>query len=277
MQVTFGVFIVRSLIFVVLAFFALIAVLPLVYMLVSSMKTSTEFFVNPLGVPSVWNFENYRALFIRFDLVRLYGNTIICALGALLLTLLLSVPASYAFAKLRFRFRSALFIGMIATMTIPGITFIIPNYLIMSKLGLIDSYLSVILMWGVISVPGNSFLLTSLMRGLPDETLEAVKMDGANYFQLMFLIVLPLSIPGIVTVSIFCLTGWWNDLLTPLLYLQTDSMKTLTVATATILGRFGDDFPLLLSGLVLVSVPPVLLYVFLQGYIRKGLVVGAVK
>jgi len=277
MRLTMGAAMIRTLIFIVLVFFALIAVLPLVYMLISSLKTSNDFFVRPLGLPSDWVLENYKALFLRFDLLRLYGNTTVCAIGALLLTLLLSVPASFAFAKVQFRYRSAMFLTMIATMTIPGITFIIPNYLIMSKLGLIDTYWSVILMWGVISVPGNIFLLTSLMRGLPGETLEAVKIDGGNYWQLMTRIVLPLSVPGIMTVSIFCLTGWWNDLLTPMLYLQSDSMKTLTVATATILGRFGDDFPLLLSGLVLVSVPPVLLYVFLQGYIRKGLVVGAVK
>jgi ABC-type glycerol-3-phosphate transport system permease component len=115
------------------------------------------------------------------------------------------------------------------------------------------------------------------MRGLPNEILEAVKIDGGGYFQTVLKVVVPMSMPGIMTVSIFNTTGWWNDLMTPLIYLQSDHMKTLTVAVATIIGRFSSDFPLLLTGLLMASIPPVLIYIALQGNIRKGLVIGAVK
>jgi len=162
-------------------------------------------------------------------------------------------------------------------MVIPAITFIIPDYVLMSNLNLVDTLWSVVLLWAATSVPGSVFLLTSLMRGLPDEILEATRVDGANYLQLMLRIIIPISTPGIITITIFNVTAWWNDLLIPLVFLQSDANKTLTVAVATIVGRFNTDYPLLLTGLLMASLPPILIYVFLQRYIRRGLVIGAIK
>ncbi len=269
--------IVQAIIFIVLLMIGVMAVYPLYYMAIGSVKTSLEFVRHPAAWPEGWYMDNYKALFYRFSLARIFANTLVCVLGAFVLTQAVTIPASYVFAKLRFRGRLPLFTAMIAMMAIPGVTFIIPNYLLMSRLGLVDHFASVMLMWCVSAIPGNVFLMTSLMRGMPDEILQAVKIDGANYAQLMLRIVVPISLPGIVTLSIFNTTSWYNDLLTPLIYLQSDAVKTVTLAMATTLGRFETDFPLLLSGMVLVSVPPVMVYLLLQGYIRKGLVVGAVK
>ena len=166
---------------------------------------------------------------------------------------------------------------IIANMVIPAITFIIPDYVLMSNFGLVDTLWSVVLLWAATSVPGSIFLLTSLMRSLPNEILEATKMDGANYWQLMLHIIIPMSAPGIVTITIFNVTAWWNDLLIPLVFLQSDINKTLTVAVATIVGRYSTDYPMLLTGLLMASLPPVLIYIFLQRYIRRGLVIGAIK
>jgi raffinose/stachyose/melibiose transport system permease protein len=268
---------IRGMISFLLLLIALVALYPLVYMLLSSFKTSVEFVTNPVALPESFYLDNIKALYYRFNLLSLFGNTVVCVIGAMILSFCISIPASYAFAKLRFKYRSTLYLAMIATMTIPGITFLIPNYLMMTRLGLIDNFLSVVIIWSVGSIPGNVFLLTSLMRGLPNEILEAVKIDGGGYFQTVLKVVVPMSMPGIMTVSIFNTTGWWNDLMTPLIYLQSDHMKTLTVAVATIIGRFSSDFPLLLTGLLMASIPPVLIYIALQGNIRKGLVIGAVK
>lgn len=269
--------VVRAIIFLLLLIVGLMAVYPLFYMALGSVKTSLEFLRHPAAWPEGWYMDNYKALFYRFSLSRIFANTLMCVFGAFLLTQAVTLPASYVFAKIRFRGRTQLYTAMIATMAIPGVTFIIPNYLLMSRLGLVDHFASVIVMWCVAAIPGNVFLMTALMRGMPDEILQSVKIDGANYMQLMMRIVIPISLPGIVTLSIFNTTSWYNDLLTPLIYLQSDSVKTVTVAMATTLGRFETDYPLLLSGMVLVSVPPIAVYLLLQGYIRKGLVVGAVK
>jgi raffinose/stachyose/melibiose transport system permease protein len=268
---------IRILIFMMLAVIAVIDLYPLYYMIMSSFKTSAEFTLNASALGKTLYLDNYKALYLRFDVFRLFFNTAICVFSALMVCLLFAIPASFAFAKIRFYKKRFFFMLMIASMAIPGITFIIPNYLFMSRLGLIDEYPSVIIMWAVGSLPGSIFLLTSLMRGMPNEMLEAVKLDGGNYGQTMVNIVIPLSIPGLITIAIFNMTGWWNDLLTPLLYLQSDHMKTMTVAAATILGKFKSDYPLLLTGLVMTAVPPILIYIVLQGYIRKGLVIGAIK
>jgi len=268
---------IRFIIFLVLALIAIVCLYPLFYMASSSMKPTIEYIKHPMSIPQTLYFDNFIALIYRFSLARLFGNTILYVGLSMIACLAFSIPAAYAFAKLRFKYRNGFYIVMIATMTIPGITFIIPNYLLMSKLGLTDHIISVVLIWSVSAIPSTVFLLTSLMRSMPDEVLEAIKIDGARYHQAMFKVILPMSLPGVVTVSIFNATNWWNDLLTPLIYLQSDGLKTVTVAVATVLNRFSSDYPLLLSGLLLASVPPVLLYIVFQSYIRKGLVIGAVK
>jgi len=267
----------RAACFLFLCCIAFAAVYPNLFMLFSSLKTSVDFINSPLSLPNEWYFDNFKALYYRFSLVNLYGNTAFCVATALFFSLLLSLPSAYAFAKMRFRYRRPLYVTMIAAMMIPGITFILPDFLLISKLGLVDHLIAVTIIWTVTSIPGNVFLLASLMRGLPNEVLEAVKIDGGNYYQLMAHVVVPISLPGIFTVAIFNATGWWNDLLTPLIFLQSDANKTMTVAVATILGRFSSDFPLLLTGMLLTSLPTVILYILLQGFIRKGLVIGAVK
>ncbi|MBW7456264.1 carbohydrate ABC transporter permease, partial [Paenibacillus sepulcri] len=235
---------VRFILVVILTLVAVVAVYPLAYMLLSSMKTSIEFIRNPIAWPKTFYFDNFQALYYRFSLLRLFGNTLVSVGGALILSLVLSVPAAFAFAKLRFRFKNSLYMTMIGMMTVPGITFILPNFLLMSRLGWVNHFASVIVIWGVTSIPGNVFLLRALLHSLPNEILEAVRIDGAGYLQVLLRVVVPLSLPGLATVSIFNATAWWNDLLTPLVYLQSDEMKTMTVAVATILGRFSSDYPL---------------------------------
>jgi ABC-type glycerol-3-phosphate transport system permease component len=147
----------------------------------------------------------------------------------------------------------------------------------MANLRLVDTYWSVVLIWAATSVPGSVFLLSSLMRGIPNEVLEAARIDGAGYFQSLGRIVIPLSAPGLVTIVIFNVTVWWNDLLIPLVFIQNERLTTMTVAAATMGARFNQDYPLTITGLLIASLPPVVLYVFMQRYIRRGLVIGAVK
>ncbi len=268
----------RTGIFIFLAMFALLAVWPIFYMGSASLKTSSEFIRDPLSMPaSLTFFDNYRALWIRFDIPRLFLNTVFYIALSSLVSLSVSIPASFAIAKLRFPFRSVLRFMLVGTLIIPVITYIVPSYVMMAELGFVDNYKSVVLLWAATSVPGNVFLLSSLMRGIPDEILESARLDGANYFEMMRRIVIPLSFPGLITITIFNVTGWWNDLLVPLIFLQSDHQMTVTVGMATIVGRMSTNYPLLLAGLFTASIPPVLAYILLQRFIRQGLVIGAIK
>ena len=268
----------RSGIVLVLVLIAAVAVYPIVFMALGSFKTSLEYITNPLGWPAGFGYvDNYLAMYYRFDIRRLVGNTVTYIVLAAAISLAVSIPASYAFAKLRFPIRNGLRTAMIATLIMPPITFLVPSYVMMAQLRLLDTSLPVVLIWAATSVPGNVFLLSALMRGIPTEVLEAARIDGAGYFQTLGRMVVPLSLPGIVTVLIFNVTGWWNDLLIPLVFLQSEESQTVTVAAALLGSRFGMDFPLVITGLLLASLPPILAYVLLQRYIRRGLVIGALK
>ena len=137
---------------------------------------------------------------------------------------------------------------MIATLIMPPVTFLVPSYVMMANLGMIDTSLPVVLLWSATAVPGSIFLLSALMRGIPSEILEAARLDGAGYLETLLRIALPLSLPGIVTVMIFNVTTWWNDLLIPLVFIGQEEKTTLTAAAATIGSRFSMDFPLVLCG-----------------------------
>src|SRR5687768_1463781 len=192
---------------VVLSLVAAVAIYPIVFMGLSSFKTSTEYIVSPLAWPSGFSYsDNFIAMYYRFDIVRLFLNTTTYIALAAVITLAVSIPASFTFAKGRFPAREGLRTAMIATLIMPPVTFLVPSYVMMANLGLIETSLPVVLLWAATSVPGNVFLLSSLMRSIPSEVLEAARIDGAGYVESLIQVALPLSLPGIVTVMIFNIT-----------------------------------------------------------------------
>jgi ABC-type glycerol-3-phosphate transport system permease component len=262
----------------VLSLIAAIAIYPIVFMGLSSFKTSVQYLMDPLAWPSGFSYvDNFLALYYRFNLPRLLLNTVSYILLASALTLLVAIPASFTFAKARFPGRDGLRAAMIATLIMPPVTFLVPSYVMMANLDLIGTPIPVVLLWSATSVPGSIFLLSSLMRAIPSEVLEAARIDGAGYLETLLRIALPLSVPAVVTIMIFNITTWWNDLLIPLVFIGKEEEKTVTAAAATIGSRFNMDFPLVLAGLFLASLPPIAAYIVLQRYIRRGLVLGAVK
>ncbi|MBO0867305.1 MAG: carbohydrate ABC transporter permease [Micromonosporaceae bacterium] len=257
---------------------AISAVYPLLFMLITSLKSHGDYIRSPISLPAHWtNLDNYTAMFNRFDVGRLYANSVIYVAAAWLICLAVSLPAAFAFAKLEFPGRRLLFVALICSLAIPTVTFIIPDYVLLADLGIIDSPISVILLWSATGTPGTVFLLAAFMRSLPSEVIDAAAVDGAGYFQTMRRVILPMSLPAIVTVTIFDVTGWWNDLLTPLVFLQSESQATITLGVATIVTRYQSDLPLLIAGLVMAALPPIAVYVVAQRYIRRGLVLGAVQ
>jgi raffinose/stachyose/melibiose transport system permease protein len=262
----------------VLSLVAVIAIYPIVFMGLSSFKTSGEYIASPLGLPDRFSYiDNFIAMYYRFDIVRLFLNTLTYIALAAVITLAVSIPASFTFAKGRFPGREGLRLAMIATLIMPPVTFLVPSYVMMANLRVIDTPLPVVLLWAATSVPGNVFLLSSLMRAIPSDILEAARIDGAGYLESLLRIALPLSLPGIVTVMIFNITAWWNDLLIPLVFIGQAEKTTVTAAAATLGSRFSMDYPLVMTGLFLASLPPIAAYIVLQRFIRRGLVLGAVK
>jgi raffinose/stachyose/melibiose transport system permease protein len=267
----------RFVIMLILVIAAVTTLYPLLFMFVNSFKEKMEYYGGPFLPPKALRLDNYRHLFDQFSALRFLGNSMIVSVGALLLTLALSVTSGYVFAKMRFRGRGVLYIAVLALMMIPGQVMIVPTYVLYSRLGLMNSYASVVLAYTAGSIPFSVYLLTSGFKGIPNEMIEASKIDGASFMRNLASIAIPVGTASIMAVMTFNFIGYWNELIVAMLFLRRDEMKTLTAAVATILRLRNSDYPFFYTGLLINCVPPIILYLVFQKYIVSGITVGAIK
>lgn len=234
--------------------------------------------------PRRWTLENYHELLLRrqydgawFDyrILPALGNSLIVAVISTLLGLLLTVPAGYAFAKLRFRGRERLLQMLVASLVVPGQVAMLPLFLICRELGLIDSYAGVILpsLAGIFAV----LFVRQAALGIPDEMIDAARVDGAGEMRIFVAIVLPLLAPITVTLALFMFLGSWNDFLWPLIVLSDQNHYTLPVAVAAISREHAADGELMMAAAVVTTVPVLLLFLALQRYYIGGLLGGSIK
>ena len=170
-----------------------------------------------------------------------------------------------------------MYLFIVATMFIPGQITMIPIYVLFSKIGLVNNFLSVILVYLANGLPGAIMLITANFRAIPGEMLESSRMDGAGYFKVIWYIVVPMGKAAIAINVVMSFIGYWNDLFTPTILLQNEDVKTVMVALASLMGRYVGDPPYQMAGIMLAMVPAILVYVVFQRFIVKGLVVGAIK
>lgn len=255
---------------------AAIALLPLLWMLsVSLMAPGEASSVPPPFLPGEPTLDNYRALFAREGMGRYLFNSLFVAGAITVVSLALNVMAGYAFAKLRFAGRERLFQALIATLVIPAQVAMLPLFLLLKSLGLVNSYGGVIVpaMAGVFGI----FLVRQYARSIPDELLEAARIDGAGEPRIFVGIVLPLLKPVLVTLAIFTFLASWNDFMWPLIVLADQGLYTLPVALAALSREHVQDSELMMAGSVVTVLPVLLLFLALQPYYLKGLLLGSVK
>ena len=260
----------------VLATGATLTLLPLLWMLAASLMPAGEASaVPPRLVPSAATLEHYRALFARLHLARSLLNSAGLATAVTVVSLFLNSMAGYAFAKLRFAGRDRLFRVLLGALVIPAQVAMLPLFLMLRALGVIDTY------WGVI-VPGMAsvfgiFLVRQYALAIPDTVLDAARVDGAGEFRIYRSLVLFLCAPVLVTLAVFTFMGTWNDFMWPLIVLADDRLYTLPVALANLAGEHVQDTELMMAGAVLTVLPVMLLFVFLQRYYVAGVMSGGVK
>jgi ABC-type glycerol-3-phosphate transport system permease component len=251
---------------------------PLYYMLINSLKERTAYFVNPFGLPvGALQWQNYATMISQFQILNLFKNSLIVSAGTVVLLLVVCVFASYVFAKYRFRGRAVVYLAVIATMFIPSQVTIIPVYVLFSKMGLVNTYWSVILSYLALFLPEAILLMTANFRGIIDELLEAAEIDGCGYFQRVWNVVVPMGRAAIFLSIIFYFITAWNDLFTPMIFLQSMDKRTVMVALAALMGRYTGAPTLQFAGLLLSAVPALVVYIIFQRQIIKGLSVGAIK
>jgi multiple sugar transport system permease protein len=224
------------------------------------------------GTPTL---DHYRTLFARLHVARALANSAGLALAVTAVSLTLNAMAGYAFAKLRFRGREPLFRGLLTALVIPGQVGMLPLFLLLKQLGLVNTYLGV-LVPGLASVFGI-FLVRQHAQAIPDSLLDAARIDGASEFTIFRSLVLRLCRPILVTLGVFTFMGAWNDFLWPLVVLTDEDRYTLPVALAALLGEHAQDTELMMAGAVLTVAPVLLLFLCLQRYYIESVAAGALK
>ncbi len=259
-----------------MAVLALLSLGPLLWMLsVSLMPTGQASHFPPPLLPSAPTLDNYRELFARAGMGRYLANSLLIAGSITLLSLVFNTLAGYAFAKLRFRGRDAVFRGLLAALVVPAQVAMMPLFLLLKQMGLVNSYAGAILP-GMAAIFGI-FLVRQYARTIPDELLEAARIDGAGELRIFVQIVLPVLKPVLVTLAIFSFLTAWNDFMWPLIVLSDEHLQTLPVALAALSREHELNYELKIAGAVITIVPVLLLFLALQRHYIQGLLLGSVK
>lgn len=264
------------LIYALLIVSGVLALLPLVWMVAASFMQPGEATAFPPSiVPADPTLEHYYTLFTRLNLGRYFLNSTIVAGLATLLSLFINSMAGYAFAKLRFRGRDRVFRFLTFGLVIPVQVAMLPLFLLMRELGLVNTY------WGVI-IPSMAsifgiFLIRQYAISIPDDLIDAARIDGAGEFRIYWSVVLPVIRPILATLAIWTFLSTWNDFMWPLIVLSDDRMFTLPVALANLSGERVQDTELMMAGSVLTVLPVLLVFLFLQRYYVEGITAGSVK
>lgn len=255
---------------------AVIALIPFLWMISTSFKSRGALMSIPIEwIPENPTWDAYIKVFSKFPFAKTIANSLFISVSYTAITLLSSAMAAFAFAKLRFTGSRVIFGGYLATMMIPTQVTMIPLFVIMTKLGLKDTYASVIM--PSIFRPFAIFLLVQQMRTIPEDLLAAARIDGAGVFQVFRKIALPLCVPSLATLSITTFMESWNDYLWPLLMLGDKNKMTLPIALSTLNGQYATEYNVLMAGSLISMVPIIVIYMIAQKQFKSGMMAGGIK
>jgi ABC-type glycerol-3-phosphate transport system permease component len=262
----------RFAIFAILSVVVVVMLFPFAYMILTSLRSHDQFLTG-----SGFSLDSWQGLFDELPVVQQMVNSAIVTISAVALILFVSTTAGFAFAKLRFPLAPLLFVGILAGMMIPVQSIIIPEFVNIANVGLINQYPGTILVYAALGIPFGTYLMTTYFRGVPTELVEASLMDGASYRQIFSGVMVPLAIPAIVTVAVLQFIQIWGDLLIGLLFLNQPEVRTITVGLATLQSARVIPVPMIMAGSIVSAVPAVLVYLFFQRQLIAGLTMGMGK
>jgi multiple sugar transport system permease protein len=264
-------------VYLVLAVGLLVTLAPFLWMLLSSLKPEAELQrVPPTWWPETPSLDNYRQLFDRLDFPRFFANSTLVAVAVTAGNLVFCSMVGYALAKLDFAGKRLLFLLVLGMLMVPGVVTFVPLFVLVSNLGLVDTYPGLILPFLV--TPLGVFLMRQFIMGLPDELIEAARIDGAGEWRIFTRVILPLCGPALATLGILTFLSSWNNFLWPLVVAQSEDRYTLPVALALYsVGQNATRYGLLLAGSVVVIVPVIALFVALQRYFVQGIATTGIK
>jgi ABC-type glycerol-3-phosphate transport system permease component len=256
---------------------AVAALYPLLFTVINSLKSRNAYAQNPLGFPDAVSLDNYIDTFNRMQVPRLLFNSVITTAGGLLLSTVAALFIAYAVTKLRMPGGNLVFLFIISMLVIPSQVVIYPLYETILGLGLGGTYQGLILSYAAFGLPMSTYLLVAYFRAIPDELIEAARLDGAGDMRILFQVLLPVSMPAIAALSILNFVWMWNDLLLPLVIMGGSDKTTLMVGVALLSGQYDVSIPLISAGLIVALLPVMIVYLVFQRQILNGAIAGAVK
>lgn len=266
----------RILIYLVLIAGTFLMLVPFVWMMSSSLKHSKDVFTYPIvWIPNPPLWDNYKTIWEKITLLTYFKNTFKLTIIITLIQLLTSSFAAYAFAKLKFRFRDTLFMAYIGTIAIPWQVYMVPQYIMMSKLGLSNNHMSLILMQSFTAF--GVFMLRQFYMSIPDELCEAARIDGLTEYGIYARIMLPLSRPALATLTIFTFVTVWNDFMGPMIYLSSNDKKTIQLGLRMFITQYSADYNLIMAASLVSLIPVFIIFCSLQRFFVEGVATSGMK
>jgi len=259
--------------------FTIIFLFPLIWNLISSFKTNTEYLTNPYALPSALQLDNYIAAMEKANMASYFGNSVYVVLLATILLLLFAVPISYVLARYKFRGSKLIITIYMGCIFLQATYIMIPLFLQLKAINALNNLSALSLVYAVMQFPFTIFTLHGFISTLPSEYEEAARIDGASNFKILTRIVVPLCKPGISTVTMLAAMGFWNEYPLALVLLTDEAKKTLPIGLANLyeVQKYATDWGALFAGLIIVLIPTMIIYLFGQKYLLQGIGAGGLK
>ena len=266
----------KVLLYVFLIIMAAIMLLPFLWMLSASLKQDRDVFTFPIQwIPAEPEWGNYSRIWTQIPLLTYILNTVKLTIIVTLLQLFTSSFAAYAFAKLRFKGRNALFLGYIATIAVPWQAYMVPQFMMLRGMGLNNTHFAIIILQAFSAF--GVFMMKQFYEGIPTELCEAARIDGMTEYGIYAKIMLPLAKPSLSTLTIFTFVNTWNDFLGPYIYLTRDNLKTIQLGLRSFIGQYSSEYGLIMAGSVVTMIPVIAVFLALQKYFVEGVASSGLK
>ena len=266
----------QTVLYVLLVGFGLAILVPFFWMVVSSLKLDNEVFTVPMTwIPEEFHWDNFTRIWDRIPLLTYLKNSLFLSVTITFLQVLTGSFAAYGFAKVRFPGRDALFLAYIATIAVPWQAYMVPQYIIMEKFGLVNTHLSLILLqaFGAFGV----FLMRQYYLTIPDDLCEAARIDGLSEYGIWARVVLPLSKPALASLALLTFVNTWNDYMGPFIYLTSNDLWTVQIGLRSFVAEFDAEYAMMMTGSVLSVVPIMIVFLLGQRYFIRGIATSGLK
>lgn len=267
----------KIVLYIVLIIITALMIIPFLWMLSASIKSNREVFImDPfVWIPKEPRWQNYADIWTKIPLLKFVENTVILTIVVTFLQLLTSSFAAYSFSKLEFKHKNTLFLAYIATIAMPWQVYMVPQFIMMRGMGLNDKLLAMICLQAFSAF--GVFMMKQFYDGIPTDLCEAARIDGMSEYKIYRKIMLPLSKPSLSTLTIFTFVNTWNDYLGPLIYLKTETKKTIQLGLKMFIGQYSAEYGLIMAGSVLSLIPVIIVFLCLQKYFVEGVAATGLK